>query len=117
MSGFVLYGGLLLLNLLGMMVLMITSKRHIDKFQHKLPLLFRSKLNTESDAYNQESHITRRQCLRWLGLILLAVAFLLTYSSYQTGYFVVVWFGSLTLAAGLVYVAMLIYEQRVSSQK
>ena len=93
MSSLVLSGSLLLLNLLGMMVLMMTSKRHMDTFQHKLPPLL------------------SRQSLRWLGLILLATAFLLTYLSYQTGYFVVVWFASLTLAAGLVYVAMMIYEQ------
>ncbi len=93
MSSLVLSGSLLLLNLLGMMVLMMTSKRHSDTFQHKLPLFL------------------NRQGLRWLGLVLLAIAFLLTYLSYQTGYFVVVWFGSLTLAAGLVYVAMMIYEQ------
>ena len=92
MSGLVLSGSLLLLNLLGMMVLMMTSKRHGDTFQHKLP------------------PFSSRQSLRWLGLILIAIAFLLTYSTYQTGYFVVVWFASLTLAAGLVYVAMMIYE-------
>ena len=93
MSSLVLSGSLLLLNLLGMMVLMMTSKRHMDTFQYKLPPFL------------------SRQGLRWLGLVLLAIAFLLTYLSYQTGYFVVVWFASLTLAAGLVYVAMMIYEQ------
>lgn len=92
-SDSMLSGLIFLLSLLGMMVLMMTSKKHMDKFQHQLPLFL------------------SRQGLRWLGLILLATAFLLTYLSYQTSYFVVVWFASLTLAAGLVYVAMMIYEQ------
>lgn len=84
---------LFLLILLGMTALMMSSKRHSDKFQRKLP----QRLNG--------------QVLRWLGLTILAIAFLLTYTSDQTGYFVVVWFGSLTLAAGLVYLVMMIYEQ------
>ena len=84
---------LFLLSLLSMTALMMSSKRHQDKFQHKLP----QRLNG--------------QALRWLGFILLAIAFLLTYTSDQTGYFVVVWFGSLTMAAGLVYLVMMIYEQ------
>lgn len=92
-SDSMLSGLLFLLSLLGMIVLMITSKRHRDKFQHKLLL----RLNG--------------QVLRGLGLILLALAFLLTYTSDQTGYFIVVWFGSLTVAAGLVYLVMMIYEQ------
>ncbi|MEN6670061.1 DUF3325 domain-containing protein [Psychrobacter sp. B38] len=92
-SNAMLSGLLFLLSLLGMAALMMASKRHQDKFQHKLP----QRLNG--------------QALRWLGFILLAIAFLLTYTSDQTGYFVVVWFGSLTLAAGLVYLVMMIYEQ------
>ncbi|MGP5209539.1 DUF3325 family protein [Psychrobacter alimentarius] len=86
---------LFLLNLLGMIALMMTSKKHKDKFQRKLPL------------------VSEGQGLRWLGFTLLVIAFLLTYSSYQTGYFVVVWFGSLTVAAGLVYLIMMVYEQLV----
>ncbi len=86
---------LFLLNLLGMIALMMTSKKHKDKFQRKLPL------------------VSKGQGLRWLGFTLLVIAFLLTYSSYQTGYFVVVWFGSLTVAAGLVYLIMMVYEQLV----
>ena len=86
---------LFLLNLLGMIALMMTSKKHKDKFQRKLPL------------------VSKGQGLRWLGFTLLVISFLLTYSSYQTGYFVVVWFGSLTVAAGLVYLIMMIYEQLV----
>ncbi|SJN24705.1 DUF3325 family protein [Psychrobacter sp. JB385] len=86
---------LFLLNLLGMIALMMTSKKHKDKFQRKLPL------------------VSKGQGLRWLGFTLLVIAFLLTYLSYQTGYFVVVWFGSLTVAAGLVYLIMMIYEQLV----
>lgn len=92
-SDSMLSGLLFLLSLLGMIALMMTSKRHKDKFQHKLLL----RLNG--------------QALRGLGLILLALAFLLTYTSDQTGYFIVVWFGSLTVAAGLVYLVMMIYEQ------
>lgn len=84
---------LFLLNLLGMIALMMTSKKHKDKFQRKLPL------------------VSKGQGLRWLGFTLLVIAFSLTYSSYQTGYFVVVWFGSLTVAAGLVYLIMIVYEQ------
>ncbi|WP_201510098.1 DUF3325 family protein [Psychrobacter alimentarius] len=86
---------LFLMNLLGMIALMMTSKKHKDKFQRKLPL------------------VSEGQGLRWLGFTLLVIAFLLTYSSYQTGYFVVVWFGSLTVAAGLVYLIMMVYEQLV----
>lgn len=95
MSNLVLSGLLFLLNLLGMTTLMMSSKRHSDKFQHKLPFFL------------------SEQKLRWLGLVLLAMAFLLTYTSYQTGYFVVVWFASLTVAAGLVYLFMMVYEQLV----
>ncbi|WP_227678364.1 DUF3325 family protein [Psychrobacter vallis] len=84
---------LFLLNLLGLIALMISSKRHVDTFQHKLPLFL------------------SRHRLRWLGLLLLAIAFLLTYFSHQTGYFVVVWFASLTVTAGLVYLAMMIYSR------
>ncbi|ERL54362.1 DUF3325 family protein [Psychrobacter aquaticus] len=93
MSGVMLSGLLLLLNLLSMIVLMMSSNRHSEKFQHKLPPFL------------------NRQGLRWLGLILLAIAFVLTYGSHQTGYFVVIWFASVTLAAGLIYLAMMIYEQ------
>lgn len=95
MSNLVLSELLFLVNLLGMIALMITSKRHKDKFQRKLPF------------------VSKGHGLRWLGFTLLAIAFLLTYSSYQTGYFVVVWFGSLTVAAGLVYLIMMVYEQLV----
>lgn len=99
MSHLVLSGLIFLLSLLGMIALMMSSKRHSDKFQHKLP------------------RIIKGQKLRWLGLVLLAVAFLLTYSSYQTGYFVVVWFSSLTVAAGLVYLIMMVYEQLVRTER
>lgn len=92
-SDSMLSGLLFLLSLLGMVALMMTSKRYQDKFQHKMPLLLSG------------------QWLRGLGLTLLAIAFLLTYTSDQTGYFVVVWFGSLTVAAGLVYLVIMIYEQ------
>lgn len=95
MSNLVLSELLFLVNLLGMIALMMSSKRHKDKFQRKLPLVLKG------------------QGLRWLGLTLLVIAFLLTYSSYQTGYFVVVWFASLTVAAGLVYLIMMVYEQLV----
>lgn len=95
MSNLVLSELLFLVNLLGMIALMMSSKRHKDKFQRKLPL------------------VSKGQGLRWLGLTLLVIAFLLTYLSYQTGYFVVVWFASLTVAAGLVYLIMMIYEQLV----
>lgn len=97
MSNLALSQLLFLLNVLGMMALMITSKRHKDKFVHRLPLVFRG------------------QSLRGLGFTLLATALLLTYSSYLTGYFVVVWFASLTVAAGLVYLVMVVYEQLVHS--
>lgn len=97
LSNLVLSGLLFLLSLLGMVALMMASKRHSDKFHRKLPLFL------------------SRQGLRWLGLVLLTSAFLLTYASNQTGYFVVVWFGSLTVAAGLVYFVMMIYEQLVHS--
>lgn len=93
MSNLMLSALLFLLNLLSMIALMMSSKRHRDKFQHKLPLLLNG------------------QWLRGLGFILLVIAFLLTYASNQTGYFVVMWFGSLTAAAGLVYCVMMVYEQ------
>lgn len=93
MSNLVLSGLLFLLSLLGMVALMMSSKRHSDKFQHKLP------------------YFLSEGKLRWLGLMLLTIAFLLTYMSYQTGYFVVVWFASLTVAAGFVYLMMMVYEQ------
>lgn len=92
-SDSILSGLIFLLSLLGMIALMMTSKRHMDTFQHKLPLFL------------------DRQRLRWLGLLLLAIAFLLTYFSHQTGYFVVVWFASLTVTAGWVYLAMMIYSR------
>lgn len=95
MSNLVLSELLFLVNLLGMIALMMSSKRHKDKFQRKLPL------------------VSKGQGLRWLGFTLLVIAFLLMYLSYQTGYFVVVWFGSLTVAAGLVYLIMMVYEQLV----
>lgn len=93
MSSLVLSGLLFLLNLLSMMALMMSSKRHSDKFQRRL------------------SSFLSGQQLRWLGLTLLAMAFLLTYTSYQTGYFVVMWFASITTAAGVVYLLMMVYEQ------
>ncbi|MGP9688918.1 DUF3325 domain-containing protein [Psychrobacter sp. AOP22-C1-C5] len=93
MSNLMLSGLLFLLNLLSMIALMMSSKRHKDKFQRKLPLLL------------------NEQWLRGLGFILLVIAFSLTYTSDQTGYFVVMWFGSLTAAAGLVYCVMMVYEQ------
>lgn len=99
MSNLVLSGLLFLLSLLGMIALMMSSKRHKDKFQHEFP------------------GILKGQSLRWLGLILLTMAFLLTYSSYQTGYFVVVWFASLTVAAGFVYLVMMVYEQLVRAER
>lgn len=93
MSDLALSELLFLVNLLGMIALMMSSKRHKDKFPRKL------------------SFVSRRQGLRGLGFMLLAIAFLLTYWSHQTGYFVVVWFASLTVAAGLVYLIMMVYEQ------
>lgn len=93
LSSTALSGLLFLLNLLGMIALMMSSKRHKDKFQRKLPLALKG------------------QRLRWLGIILLTIALLLTYASNQTAYFIVVWFGSLTVAAGLVYLIMMVYER------
>lgn len=95
MSNVVLSGLLLAFNLLGMMALMMTSKRHRDKFHH----------------YKQKRYITKQQWLRWLGLLLLLISFILTCSSLHTGYFIVVWFASLIVAAGGVYLSMVIYEK------
>jgi len=97
MSNLALSQLMFLLNLLGMTTLMMTSKRHKDKFLHRLPFVFRG------------------QRLRWLGFTLLVTALLLSYSSYQTGYFVVMWFASLTVTAGLIYLMMLVYEQLMPS--
>ncbi len=60
MSNVVLSGLLLAFNLLGMMALMMTSKRHRDKFHHD----------------EQKRYITKQQWLRWLGLLLLLIGFI-----------------------------------------
>ena len=85
---------LLLLNLGGMSLLMMTSKRHSAKFLPKLQRI----LSLQSTA------------LRNMGLCLCLLAFILTYFTNHTGYFVMVWFGSLSLAAGIVYLYMVVYE-------
>ncbi|WP_131669779.1 DUF3325 family protein [Psychrobacter pygoscelis] len=94
MSSIVAYVLLLLLNLGGMSLLMMTSKRHRAKFLPKLQCI----LPFGSLA------------LRNMGLCLCLLAFVLTYFTSHTGYFVVVWFGSLSLAAGIVYLYMVLYE-------
>lgn len=93
MSNVVLSGLLLAFNLLGMMALMMTSKRHRDKFHH----------------YKQKRYITKQQWLRWLGLLLLLISFIFPFFAPPTGYFIVVWFASLIVAAGVVYLSMVIY--------
>ena len=95
MSNALLSGLLWAFNLLGMMALMMTSKRHRDKFHHD----------------EQKRYITKQQWLRWLGLLLLLIGFILTCFSLDTGYFIVVWFASLIVAAGVVYLSMVIYEK------
>lgn len=95
MSNVVLSGLLLAFNLLGMMALMMTSKRHRDKFHH----------------YKQKRYITKQQWLRWLGLLLLLISFIFPFFAPPTGYFIVVWFASLIVAAGVVYSSMVIYEK------
>lgn len=111
MSNLVLSGLLFAFNLLGMMAVMITSKRHRDKFQFKQPLLFTARSNLLSYHYEQKRYITKQQWLRWLGLLLLLISFILTCFSPHTGYFIVVWFASLIVAAGGVYLSMVIYEK------
>ena len=93
MSNVVLSGLLLAFNLLGMMALMMTSKRHRDKFHH----------------YKQKRYITKQQWLRWLGLLLLLISFIFPFFAPPTGYFIVVWFASLIVAAGVVYLSMVVY--------
>ena len=95
MSNALLSGLLLAFNLLGMMALMMTSKRHRDKFHHD----------------EQKRYIIKQKWLRWMGLLLLLVSFILTCSSLHTGYFMVVWFASLIVAAGVVYLSMVVYEK------
>ena len=95
MSNVVLSGLLLAFNLLGMMALMMTSKRHRDKFHHD----------------EQKRYITKQQWLRWLGLLLLLISFIFPFFAPPTGYFIVVWFASLIVAAGVVYLSMAIYEK------
>ena len=93
MSNVVLSGLLLAFNLLGMMALMTTSKRHRDKFH----------------PYKQKRYITKQQWLRWLGLLL--IGFIFPFFAPHTGYFIVVWFASLIVAAGVVYLSMVVYEK------
>ena len=95
MSNALLSGLLLAFNLLGMMALMMTSKRHRDKFHH----------------YKQKRYIIKQQWLRWLGLLLLLISFIFPFFAPPTGYFIVVWFASLIVAAGVVYLSMVIYEK------
>lgn len=95
MSNALLSGLLLAFNLLGMMALMMTSKRHRDKFHHD----------------EQKRYITKQQWLRWLGLLLLLISFIFPFFAPPTGYFIVVWFASLIVAAGVVYLSMVIYEK------
>lgn len=95
MSNVVLSGLLLAFNLLGMMALMMTSKRHRDKFHHD----------------EQKRYITKQQWLRWLGLLLLLIGFIFPFFVAHTGYFIVVWFASLIVAAGGVYLSMVVYEK------
>lgn len=93
MSNALLSGLLLAFNLLGMMALMMTSKRHRDKFHHD----------------EQKRYITKQQWLRWLGLLLLLIGFIFPFFAPPTGYFIVVWFASLIVAAGVVYLSMVVY--------
>lgn len=93
MSNALLSGLLLAFNLLGMMALMMTSKRHRDKFYHD----------------EQKRYITKQQWLRWLGLLLLLIGFIFPFFAPPTGYFIVVWFASLIVAAGVVYLSMVVY--------
>ena len=95
MSNVVLSGLLLAFNLLGMMALMMTSKRHRDKFHHD----------------EQKRYITKQQWLRWLGLLLLLIGFIFPFFVPRTGYFIVVWFASSIVATGVVYLSMVIYEK------
>ena len=113
MSNLVLSGSLFVFNLLGMTALMVTSKRHSDKFQFKWPLLFTAKSNLISRHYDQKGYMTTQQWLRWFGLLLLLIAFILTCFSPHTGYFIIVWFASLIIAAGSVYLSMVIYEKLI----
>ncbi|WP_230657334.1 DUF3325 family protein [Psychrobacter sp. I-STPA10] len=99
MSDSMLYVLLLLFNGLGMVLLMMSSKRHGKKFLPHLQAI------TPIDI--------QAQWLRWLGLILCSLAFFLPFFARHTGYFVVVWFGSLSLAAGLIYLYLVVYEVRV----
>ena len=93
MSNALLSGLLLAFNLLGMMALMMTSKRHRDKFHHD----------------EQKRYITKQQWLRWLGLLLLLIGFIFPFFAPPTGYFIVVWFASLIVATGVVYLSMVVY--------
>lgn len=111
MSNVMLYGLLLAFNLLGMMALMMTSKRHRDKIHLKRPLLVAVRTNLLSHHDEQKRYINKQQWLRWLGLLLLLIGFILTCLSLHTGYFIVVWFASLIVAAGGVYLSMVIYEK------
>lgn len=111
MSNVMLYGLLLAFNLIGMMALMMTSKRHRDKIHLKRPLLVAVRTNLLSHHDEQKRYINKQQWLRWLGLLLLLIGFILTCLSLHTGYFIVVWFASLIVAAGGVYLSMVIYEK------
>lgn len=93
MSNALLSGLLLAFNLLGMMALMMTSKRHRDKFHHD----------------EQKRYIIKQQWLRWLGLLLLLISFIFPFFAPPTGYFIVVWFASLIVATGVVYLSMVVY--------
>lgn len=111
MSNLVLSELLLAFNLLGIMALMMTSKRHRDKFHLKRPLLFAVRLNLITHYYEQKPYITQQQWLRWLGLLLLLISFIFPFFSPHPGYFIVVWFASLMITAGGVYLSMVIYEK------
>lgn len=112
MSNLLLSGSLLLFNLLSMIALMMSSKRHIAKFQTKRPLLLPTQSNPTSN-YHHKWDMTAQQRLRRLGLLLLLLSLGLTCFSHRTGYFIVVWFASLILAAGSVYLSMVIHEKMI----
>ncbi|PKG86843.1 hypothetical protein CXF58_03900 [Psychrobacter sp. Sarcosine-02u-2] len=111
MSNALLSGLLLAFNLLGMMALMMTSKRYRNKFHLKRPLLVAVRSNLLSHHDEQKRYITKQQRLRWLGLLLLLIGFIFPFFAPHTGYFIVVWFASLIVAAGVVYLSMVVYEK------
>src|SRR5690606_14662331 len=93
MSNVVFSGLLLAFNLLGMMALMMSSKRHRDKFHHD----------------EQKRYITKQLWLRWLWLLLLLIGSIFSLFVPYTGYFIVVWFPSLIVATGIIYLSMVVY--------